>query len=315
MKKLLLFVSVCFALNAVGQGNPDQNFDGTWVTNTNYPAPEPAGWISTNVLTNSFASASNSVSVTKSATNCAGGFSMRIETCKFTLGALVGFLPDTCGFAFTGGVVIIPAPRLIDGFPYNQRPTQITYCYKSEPMPNDTCGVSMLLWKWNGTTRTYIGGGKNTYTATASAMTNATLNIAYSSTVTPDSACIYVGSSFKFPTSGTGIRKGAQKGSVMYVDNFSWPAPTVGVKENSASTINLVAYPNPAHSNLYITTESVEAKTIEITDLTGRVIEKATFAEGKLKLDLTNYHTGLYVYSVYGSSHQSLKTGKFTVTH
>jgi hypothetical protein len=317
MKKLLLLASVCLSLNAVSQGNPDQNFDGTWITNTNYPAQEPLGWISTNVLTNSFASASNSVSVTKSSTvDCAGGFSMRVETHKYTLGALTGFLPDTCGFAFTGTVSItLAGGRLIDGFAYNQRPAQITYCYKAEPMPNDTCGVSVLLWKYNGTSRVYIGAGKNTYTSTTAAMTNATLNISYSSTDTPDSMCVYVGSSFKFPTSGTSIRKGAQRGSVMYVDNFSWTASTVGVKENAEQAIQLVAYPNPAHSNLFISTESKEAKTIEIIDLTGRVIEKANFTDGKLKLDLTNYNTGLYLYTVYGNGHQNLKSGKFTVTH
>lgn len=315
MKKLLLLIGAILTFGAFAQG-VDKNFDNPWVTNTNYPAKEPAGWITTNVLTNSFASASNPTSVTQSTVNCNGGFSMRVETKKFTLGFLTGFLPDTCGFAFTGTVAIsISGGRLIDGFPYNQRPTNITYCYQTTPMAGDTSGVGVLLWKWNGTSRTYIGGGKNAYTNTVTSMTNATLNIAYSSTVTPDSMCIYVGSSYKFPTSGTGIRKGAKEGSTIWVDNFNYPASTVGVAENNIQTIELKAYPNPANTSLYVATESAEAKTMEIIDLTGKVIEKIAFNDGKLKLDVSKYNTGLYFYNVLGNNNQNLKSGKFTVTH
>jgi hypothetical protein len=304
MKNLLFLISAILTLGLCAQ-NPDKNFDGTWVTNSNYPAPDPAGWLSTNVLTNSFASSTNPVSVTQSTVNCNGGFSMRVETKIFTLGLLTGFLPDTCGFAFTGTVAVsIAGARLIDGFPYNQRPTNITYCYQTTPAIGDTSGVGVLLWKWNGTSRTYIGGGKNAYTNTVSAITNATLNIAYSSTITPDSMCIYVGSSYKFPTSGTSIRKGAKAGSVIWVDNFNYPASTVGVAENT-NTVELKAYPNPANTTLYVATESTIAKTIEIIDLTGKVIERIAFNDGRLKLDVSKYNIGLYFYNVIGTSNQN----------
>lgn len=315
MKKLLLLLSVILTIGSKGQ-NIDPNFDATWVVNTNYPAPEPLGWITTNVLTNSFASSSNPISVTQSTLNCNGGFSMRVETKKFTLGLLTGFLPDTCGFAFTGTVAIsFSGGRLVEGVPYNQRPAQITYCYHALPMALDTCGVGVLLWKWNGSSRTIIGAAKNLYPVATSSMTNATLTIAYSNTLTPDSMCIYVGSSYKFPTSSTTIRKGAKLGSVMYADNFVYPAGTVGVKENNISEIELKAYPNPANTTLYVSTESTDAKTIEIVDLTGKILETTAFNDGKLKLDVTKYNTGLYFYRVTGANKQSLKTGKFVITH
>ncbi len=318
MKKLLLIACAAITIGANAQTNPDPNFDSPWVTNTNYPAKEPLGWITTNVLTNSFASASNPTSVTQSTVNCSGGFSMRVQTYTYNLGFLTGFLPDTCGFAFTGTVAIsISGGRLADGFPYNQRPTNITYCYQTTPAAGDTSGVSVLLWKWNTSsqTRTYLGGGKNTYATTVSSMTNATLNIAYSSTVTPDSMGIYVASSFKFPTSGTAIRKGAKVGSVIWVDNFVYPQTTTGINQHSISQIELMAYPNPANTTLYISTESTDAKNIEIIDLTGKLLESVPFNDGKLKLDVTKYNTGLYFYRVNSATNQVLKTGKFTVTH
>lgn len=314
MKQLLLVFGAILTFNLNAQ-TPDPNFDQPWVTSpAGYPAKEAVGWISTNVLTHGLASSSNPTSVTQSATNCSGPSSMRVETEKFALGILPStFVDDTCGFAFTGGLVLSTSPRLVDGFAYNQRPTQITYCYQTAPISGDTSGVSVALWKWNGTTRTYIGGAKNTYTATVNAMTNATLAIAYSSTVTPDSMCIYVGSSYKF--SGTTIRFGAKRGSTIHVDNFVYPASTVGVKETSVNEMNVIAYPNPANTTFYVNTESTDAKNLEIIDLTGKVLERLAFTDGKVKADVSKYHTGIYLYSVTGTNNQRLKTGKFTVTH
>lgn len=314
MKQFLLVFGafLTFSLNAQ---NPDPSFEQAWVTSpAGYPAKEPVGWISTNVLTHGLASSSNPTSVTQSATNCAGTSSMRVETEKFTLGILPAtFIDDTCGFAFTGGLVLSTSPRLVDGFAYDQRPTQITYCYQTAPVAGDTSGVSVALWKWNGSTRTYIGAAKNTYTSTVTSMTNATLTIAYSSTLTPDSMCIYVGSSYKF--SGTTIRYGAKRGSTIHVDNFVYPASTVGVKERSVSLVEAVAYPNPANTAFFVSTESTDAKHVEIIDLTGKVIERTDLTNGKAKIDVSKYHTGIYIYSITDKDNQRLKTNKFTVTH
>ena len=313
MKQFLLVFGAFLTFSLSAQ-SPDPSFEQPWVTSSaGYPAKEAVGWMSTNVLTHGLCSPTNPTSVVQSTFSCAGVAGMRVETEKFTLGALAGLLPDTCGFAFTGAVVVFPQPRLVDGFPYDQRPTQITYCYQTTPVAGDTSGVSVALWKWTGTSRLYIGGAKNTYTSTVSSLTNATLSIAYSSTVTPDSMCIYVGSSYKF--SGTTIRNKAKKGSLIWVDNFVYPASTVGIKEQPAASFEAVAYPNPANSSFYVSTENGDAKRVEIIDLTGKVIEKSELNNGKTKIDVSKYHNGIYLYSITDKNNQRLKTNKFTVTH
>jgi hypothetical protein len=313
MKQILLVFTAILTFNLVAQ-NPDPNFDLPWVTSPlGYPAKEAVGWLSTNLLTHGLASSSNPTSVVQTSTiNCSGSSAMRIVTEKFTLGNFSGFLPDTCGFAFTGNIIIAAQPRLVDGFPYNQRPATIPYCYQTTLIAGDTSGVSVALWKWNGTTRTYIGGAKNLYTTNQASMTNAVLNIAYSSTVTPDSMCIYVGSSYKF--SGTTIRNRAKKGSIIQVDNFQYPASTVGVKEENTS-VNVIAYPNPANTTFIVASESADAKNLEVIDLTGKVVERVAFNDGKAKVDVSKYYTGLYLYSVTDKNNQRIKTNKFTVTH
>lgn len=314
MKKVILLAAACLSLNTSAQ--IDKNFDGTWPTNGLYPANDPQGWMSTNVLTNALASPNNPTSVVQSTLNCNGGFSMRVETKIFTLGILAGLVPDTCGFAFTGTVQVgFTSSRLVDGFPYNLRPTSIPYCYKAEPQPNDTCGVGVLLWKWNGSSRTIVGAGLNLYPTATSSISTATLNIAYTNTLTPDSMAIYVGSSYKFPSNGTTIRKGAKNGSVIYVDNFNFPAPTTGIQSISRNDVQFNVYPNPTSSVLFIKTDSNHAKGVQIFDITGKLLEAVSFDNRQIKQDISKYNAGIYFYQITDEHNNSLKAGKFTVTH
>ena len=92
------------------------------------------------------------------------------------------------------------------------------------------------------------------------------------------------------------------------------PTP-VGIKENKKNVIELSVFPNPSSSNVDFTTESVDARNISIYDVTGKLIEKQNFIDGKLKLDVSGYATGIYMYNVIGNANQTLKTGKITVSH
>ncbi len=313
MKKILLCFIALSAFLRVEAQLPSLNFDGTWTGNSLYPAPDPDGWISTNVLTNALASSSNPTSVTQSTLNCSGGSSMRVETKVFTLGLLSGFLPDTCGFAFTGTVVVaFSGGQLIDGFPFPSRPDYLTYCYQAQPAAGDTCGIGVLLWKWTGTSRNYIGGGLDLYPNTVSSITNATMSIVYTQTITPDSMCIYVGSSYKFPSTGTTIRKGAKVGSVFYVDNIHFPG--VGLKENQ-HLINLSVFPNPSANVLKVVSDNFDANEMIVKDITGKEVDRAYFIAGSLNLGVSSYPNGVYLYTIKSVRGEILKSGKFTVQH
>lgn len=45
------------------------------------------------------------------------------------------------------------------------------------------------------------------------------------------------------------------------------------------------------------------------------MVEKQNLNEGKLRLDVSAYTNGLYIYSIIGANNQALKTGKITVSH
>ncbi|MEO6302439.1 MAG: T9SS type A sorting domain-containing protein [Bacteroidia bacterium] len=90
---------------------------------------------------------------------------------------------------------------------------------------------------------------------------------------------------------------------------------TVGIKENKQLLTDLLVFPNPASTAVNFTTESKEAKTVTVYDVAGKLIEKQNLTDGKLKLDITDYAKGLYLYNVTGANNQTLKTGKITVSH
>jgi len=93
------------------------------------------------------------------------------------------------------------------------------------------------------------------------------------------------------------------------------PATPVTINENKSTVIDLAVFPNPSSSTVNFVTENAEAKQVVIFDDTGKLVEKQTLTEGKLKLDVSNYTTGLYMYSVIGNANQTLKSGKITVSH
>ena len=87
------------------------------------------------------------------------------------------------------------------------------------------------------------------------------------------------------------------------------------LNENKAVAFELGVYPNPSSTTVNFVTENAEAKQVVVYDITGKLVEKQNLTEGKLKLDVSNYNTGLYMYSVIGNANQTLKSGKITVSH
>ncbi|MEO6302440.1 MAG: T9SS type A sorting domain-containing protein [Bacteroidia bacterium] len=87
------------------------------------------------------------------------------------------------------------------------------------------------------------------------------------------------------------------------------------VAANIANTSNFSVFPNPSNTTVNFVTENTDAKNVVIYDVTGKLVEKQNLTDGKLKLDVSNYTTGLYMYSVLGNNNQTLKSGKITVSH
>lgn len=93
-------------------------------------------------------------------------------------------------------------------------------------------------------------------------------------------------------------------------------APTsVGVKENKANLISLSVYPNPSSSQITLATESNKANTVEINDVTGKMISVYVFDNNKVNFSTLEMTNGIYFYTVKNNAKQTIAIGKFTITH
>jgi len=89
---------------------------------------------------------------------------------------------------------------------------------------------------------------------------------------------------------------------------------TVGINENLKESIELSVFPNPSNSFINFNTASLEASKIIAYDVTGKIVLAENFENGKVKLDVSNFIGGIYLYTVIDKNNQTLKSGKFSVT-
>lgn len=83
------------------------------------------------------------------------------------------------------------------------------------------------------------------------------------------------------------------------------------ITENAISAVNV--YPNPAKDevNFQVALNGVNAANVVVTDLSGRVVATSEINAGvELKLNISDYASGTYLYSVVAG--ESVMTGKFT---
>lgn len=88
----------------------------------------------------------------------------------------------------------------------------------------------------------------------------------------------------------------------------------VGIVEGSASSSVFEVYPNPANAAINFVSNSLEAKLVSIYDITGKLVDKQTMTDGKVKVDVSSYNKGLYIYVISASNNKALKSGKITVS-
>jgi hypothetical protein len=88
---------------------------------------------------------------------------------------------------------------------------------------------------------------------------------------------------------------------------------TVSIEKNKAAEVELSVFPNPSNNLVNFVTTDKSVTEVRIFDLTGKLVETKTLAEGNLKLDVTAYNKGVYLYTVLNQSGEAVKTGKLTV--
>ena len=89
---------------------------------------------------------------------------------------------------------------------------------------------------------------------------------------------------------------------------------TVSIKELAGDNSNFTVYPNPTNGSVTFATNHPDAKQVSIYDITGKLVEKQLLNDGKIKVDVSSYNKGLYLYTISSGDNTSLKSGKITVS-
>ncbi len=88
--------------------------------------------------------------------------------------------------------------------------------------------------------------------------------------------------------------------------------PITGINE-VASSVNVNVYPNPAENELNISIDGLKTESIQVFDITGRLINSYSVQNNYALINTTTFANGIYTYSIIGKENAVLNRGKFTV--
>lgn len=279
MKKIYLFITtILCGLNLFGQ-IPNGSFE-TWTVNA-WSNPQPQGWY-----------------VQTTPVNCTAQYTAAyqgLSACKLESFYWMGKWVDTyvtTGTTSTGYYV-----------PMSNKPTKLFgwYMYQSF-LDSLTFSISVK------SAGNVIGTGAFSTINTATAYTQFTANINYTSTAVPDSFRIILSINHarplpQFNAFGNG-------GSYFIVDDLKFDT-NVGIHENNFSS-SIKTYPNPTNDFLVFQNvdNSTQISSIEIFDVKGQLIKKHFTNEKIFELNVRDYNSGLYFYKITDNAGNT-KTEKF----
>jgi hypothetical protein len=88
---------------------------------------------------------------------------------------------------------------------------------------------------------------------------------------------------------------------------------STGVAELALAN-SVKVFPNPASTTFTVAMNATNA-TVEVMDITGKLIETAPVSLGEARLNVSSYNNGVYFYQIKGENNTLIKSGKFTVAH
>src|ERR1700746_191673 len=313
MKKLLRTITAVISLSigAMAQA-PDFLFE-TWA-NVPFSATvqDPQGWASLNAL-NVFTS--TPVSVTKETTAPNQGLvSCKITTIKVSGASIPNpFRPghnfDTVGLVGVGVISTAPSPNIKFGYSMSGRPAMLGFTCKYSPMAGDSGFVAAYLTHYNTgmSKRDTIARGEYATGTSSTSYAAHTITMVYD----PAFSTVWADTMLVFASSSIYRHAGAQLGSVLYVDAFSWSGFT-GINElDNKGSVSV--FPNPAVNDItFSSTENAAA--VQIMDVTGRMIGNYNMTANKLTVGTAEFASGIYIYNVVNEKQQVINRGKFEVS-
>ena len=187
---------------------------------------------------------------------------------------------------------------------------ETAFSNQSSPQKGDAILVGVRLSMTINDSDIIVGEGIFTTSETQTFWVKQTVDIKYYSNFTPDKISIVALSSAN-AVLNDGSNGFAKIGSTLLLDNLR-----IGVKEEEFKpSYYMYVFPNPAKAFINVETNDPEAKTIQIFNLSGKlVLSHAIITDNKTKVDISSLANGAYIYKVMGNT-TVITTNKFTVVH
>jgi hypothetical protein len=321
MKKHLLILSaVALAFTAKVATAQDTLYNPgfeIWTTNSlAASAMDPnkgsgtTGWWEFNVLNSSFVG-SSPISVTRCSDTVHGGtYSARIESVVLT-STSYGYISkygfkDTLGMVITGNLAVsLSGASFKSGIPFNSEISNLSFYYQYAPNGVDSAECLVALYKWNGTSRTQVGGGVFKTNASTAGKGWQQANVPVACTATPDTMVVEI--------SASSLYSKPKPSSMLYVDDASVTLLT-GINEPLVIGSSVQVYPNPASTAVnFSITGMYNTATLSVFDITGQKISSSEVHDGVNTVSTQALSNGIYFYQLYTNNGNLIKTGKFTV--
>lgn len=301
MKKVfILLATSIFTIGAYAQQVPNGGFEN-WNDSIN-----PIGW---NTLANGFGPQYSYFAKkdTNAMTHVEGLASLMMKTDSV-------FVPSASilrSFVGLGTINVAQGAPVFSGTPFSRKPDTLYMAYAYIPGAGaDSATVQINLRQ--GSTSLFTAGTKLFYLPPApqGGFLAFPLTGLYSGTGTPDTLNIV----FKSGKSSTGT----EYGSTLWVDDVHFNdtvAVVNGINDiRTAAAVN--AYPNPANNTInVVVAQSETGSTIQMADLTGRVVYTGILSNISNAIDVANLPTGIYAISIRSNDHLTIYKGKISVAH
>jgi hypothetical protein len=301
MKKLLLAAFVLINLSLAAQQVPDYNFN-CW---NSHPGPppyeEPCGWTSYN----SSCQFGYPVFVYKTTDAHSDTFAIEVRTVGYTNPSPpYGPLVDV-GYAQTG----TNYQNGPNGFPFTQRPVMFSAWVKYHPQGVDSGMVRIKLYRYNQSLHQqddvahaefYVHSTDSEYHCVTA---NFTYVFPFVTSGNPDTACVYIASSFE---------NSLDSGSVIKVDDIAFTSCVTPVNEIVRNSV-MSFYPNPAEDNIAFSWLPAGADRIKVFEITGKMVAAEAVANSAASIDVKRFNPGIYLFAVYDDNNKVISSGKFSV--
>ena len=284
MKKTLLTLTCALSLNAL--------FSQTNVGFETWPSADPTGWTTLNAIT---AVGGPATTLQETAMPGSGVYAAKMITATCLICPSLT-LPN-------------PLPGVtIQQLAYTQRPGTVAFKWRGTVAAGDTSLLGAFLTLAGapiGDALFQVNGG----TSQATWLTQ-TSNFTYGSASAPDTMLFGAAADQYLILGYSGT---SSTSTILYIDDFAFAGGTLGFDMLESNNDLIMAYPNPASTNINFNLLGTDATMMQVVDISGKMIYSENNILSKHILNVDGFSNGAYIVKFFNDKKDYIGSTQFNV--